>query len=910
LSTSKDGDEKIIPSFVISSYSSQQCDIAISRGIRQYTNVPITNTPSDLKQPAKTNLHPIQRPESSRKGRDLEPVSMHTNKKGSLKALYFGVLLGLLCYSRPLLAQGPKDRVLRDIDTSQMTVIRGNLHALVRPEFDQGRVDPAMPMRVTVMFKMTPVQQTDLDALLEAQQERGSPDYHRWLTPEQYGSRFGLSQGDINKVTGWLESAGFHVEGVPASQNMITFRGTAQQVESALRAEMHRYVVKDETHFANATEPSVPAALADVVLGFSGLNNFQLKPRALKMSPRFTSSVSGNHFITPADFATIYDVTPLYQSGFTGTGQKIVVVGQSDVKLSDIQAFRSNSGLPPNDPQPINPTNSSLVGLVVPGDADPGLLPGDNLDEANLDVEWAGAIAYNATVIFIVGDPVNGGGVGDAIRYAITTSPIPAPVISTSFGECEAAAIADGSFSFYQSLTQQANAEGITILGPSGDTGAADCDFNNPSNPTTTSTLGLAVDVPGALATVTSMGGTGFTEGADSANVYWKPAVGTDVISSARMYIPEGVWNDTDAMATGTSTSIGLAAGGGGSSTITPKPAWQAGAGVPNDGARDVPDISFSSSPLHDPYLFCTETKSLSPTCVNGFRNGLGGTLAAVGGTSVGPPLMAGVVALINQSTNQALGSGNINRILYPLAARLPSAFHDVQSGNNQVPFSPPCVTSTKIGYNALPGYDLATGLGSIDISNVVSNWTTVSPASTANAASSVDFSLSFAPSQLTVKRGACGSGVLVLTPVNGFSGTPRFSCTVAALGSTTCAIVPVGSAAFGAPRDFRELSWWGVAGATLAAAALVLAVFGRTQPDDRLSHAWPRLAPGFVLTTLLAIMIGCGGSSKSSDAAAVVNYSFAVQVPSTTPVSSGTVTVSAAIGGINHSAQMTVTTQ
>lgn len=837
---------------------------------------------------------------------------MHTTKKGSRIALYFGVLLGVLCYSRPLLAQGPlKDRVLRAVDTSQMTIIRGNLHPLARPEFDEGRVDPAMPMLVTMTFKMTPAEQADLDALLEAQQERGSPDYHRWLTPEQYGSRFGLSQGDINKVTGWLEGAGFHMEGVPASQNMITFRGTAQQVESALRTEMHRYVVKGERHFANAAEPSVPAALSDVVMGFSGLNNFQLKPRALKTSPRFTSSISGKHFITPPDFATIYDLTPLYQNGFTGTGQKIVVVGQSDVELSDVRAFRSNSGLPPNDPQPINKTNSSLVGLVVPGDADPGLQPGTNLDEANLDVEWAGAIAYNATVILIVGDPVNGGGVSDAIRYAITTSPVPAPVISTSFGECEPDAVADGSFSFYQSLTQQANTEGITILGPAGDTGAADCDFNNPSSPTTTSTLGLAVDVPGALPTVTSMGGTGFTEGADTANFYWNPAVGTDLLSSARVYIPEGAWNDTDMTVPGTSTSIGLAAGGGGASAITAKPAWQTGTGVPNDGARDVPDLSFSASPLHDPYLFCTETQSLSPTCVSGFgfRNGPGGNLAAVGGTSVGPPVMAGIVALINQSTNQA-GSANINRVLYSLAARLPSAFHDVQSGSNQVPFSPPCITSTKIGYDALPGYDLATGLGSMDISNVVSNWTTVAPASTANAASSVDFSLSFAPAQLTVKRGACGSGTLVLTRLNGFAGTPRFTCTVATLGSSTCAVVPVGTAAFGSPRDFREVGWWEVAGVTLAAAALVLATFGRPRFGERWSGTWPKLAPGFVLTSVLAIMIGCGGSSTSSDTGSVVNYSFAVQVSSTAPLASGTVTVNAAIGGINHSAQMTVTTQ
>jgi subtilase family serine protease len=875
--------------------------------------VPITNTPSDPKQPVKTELHPIQRPESATKGRDFENISMHIRTKSSLKTLYFGVLLSVLCYSTPLFAQGSlRDRVVMAVDTSQATAIPGNVHPLARSEFDQGRVDSSMAMHVTMTFKMTPAQQADLDALLAAQQQRGSPDYHRWLTPEQYGSRFGLSQGDIDKVSGWLQSAGFQVEGVPASRNMITFKGTAQRVESALHTEMHRYVVDGKAHFANAGEPSVPAALADVVSVFRGLNNFQLKPRALRMSPRFTSSVSGNHFVAPPDFATIYDVTPLYQMGFTGTGQKIVVVGQSDVKLSDIQAFRNSSGLPANDPQPINKNNSSLVGLVVPNDADPGLLPGDNLDEANLDVEWAGAIAYNATVIFIVGDPVNGGGVSDAIKYAITTNPIPAPVISTSFGECEADALADGSFTFYQSLTQQANTEGITILGPAGDTGAADCDLNTPSNPTTVSTLGLAVDVPGVLPTVTSMGGTGFTEGTDAAHVYWKAAAGTDVLSSAIMFIPEGAWNNTDMTIPGTSTSTGLAAGGGGSSTTIAKPAWQAGTGVPNDGARDVPDISFNASPLHDPYLFCTETQSLSPTCVSGFgfRNGPAGNLAAVGGTSIGPPVMAGIVALINEVTNQP-GSGNINRVLYPLAARLPSAFHDAQTGSNQVPFSPPCVASTQIGYNALPGYDLATGLGSLDVSSVVLNWTTVTPAGTGNASSSVDFSLSFAPTQLTVKRGACGSGTLVLTQLNGFSGTPRFTCTVAALGPATCAVVPAVTAAFDGPGEYREFGWRGVVAFSLAGVALVLASVGRLKNGDRNLRATPRLAPGVILMTVLAVMIGCGGSSKSSTTTSTAaNYSFSIQVPSTVPVASGTMTVNAAIGGINHSAQMTVTTQ
>ena len=859
---------------------------------------------------------------------------MHT-KANLLNAVYLRVLLSLfslLCLSKTLFAQGPlRDRVVQAVDSSQVTAVKGNVHPMARPEFDQGRVDPSMPMRVTMTFKMTAAQQADLDALLAAQQQRGSPDYQRWLTPEQFGSRFGLSQGDINKVTGWLESEGFHVEGVPASRNMITFSGTAQQVESALHTEMHRYLVNGKAHFANASEPSVPAALSDVVLGFRSLDNFQLKPRTLKMNPKFTSGQTRNHFITPPDFATIYDVNALYQQRLTGAGQKIAVVGQSDINRSDWVAFRSNSNC--STCAQLS-TNSSLLQIVYVT-TNPGMQQND-IDEANLDVEWAGAVAPDATVIFIVGNPnPPDNGVGDALVYAIappTGVAIPAPVISTSYGNCEAN-FSSTELSSLQFLMQQANAEGITVLGAAGDTGPADCDFgSNPNAPVTTSTHGLAVDLPGALPTVTSVGGTKFAEGADAAGQFWInpvvicptcPDVGPMSVRP-NTYIPEGAWNDTTLP---DGTSAGLAAGGGGSSTVIPKPAWQAGTGVPNDGARDVPDISFSASPLHDGYLICSEytpqgSSQLTSWCTTTSFRRSDGLLDEVGGTSVGPPVMAGIVALINQLTNRCqpvvvtgCGLGNINPVLYPLATRLPSAFHDVQGGDNKVPFSPPfsppCVASTKIGYNALAGYDLATGLGSIDAFVLVTNWTTVTPASTANAVTTVDFSMGFAPTQLTVKRNSCGSGTLVVTRLNGFVGTPSFTCTVpSTLGSTICAVVPAITAGFTPPGSYRELGWWGVAGVLLGGVAFVLASFARPGASDTESPAWPRLVPGFVLVSVLAIMIGCSGSSRSTGSSAVVSYPFAIQVPSAAPVASGAVIVNAAIGGINHTAQITVTTQ
>jgi hypothetical protein len=869
----------------------------------------IMHAAHNSEQPVKVNLHQTQRPDYETKGRYRHTSSMHTGTNG-LIAVYLGVLLGLLCLPESVLAQGPfKDRIMESVDTSQMKIVAGNVHPLARRGLDQGRVDPSMRMHVTITFKMTEAQQAELDALLAGQQKRGSPDYQRWLTPEEFGSRFGLSQGDIDKVTAWLVGQGFQIEGVPASRNMISFTGTAQQVESALHTEMHRYVEDGKEHFANASEPSVPTALADVVRGFRGLNNFQLKPRMLKtMSSKFTSSVSHNHYIAPPDFAKIYDVNQLYQVGITGSGQKIAVVGQSDINRNDWVAFRTNSNC---SACPVQfSTDPSLLQIVYVT-TNPGLRQGD-VDESNLDVEWSGAVAPAATVIFIVGDPVNGGGVLDAIRYAITTNPIPAPVISTSYGNCEAD-LPSSQISSLQSLMQQANAEGITVLAPAGDTGAADCDFNaSPSSSaTTSSTHGLAVDLPGALQTVTSVGGTEFNEGSGT---FWQPAVATDVISSALSYIPEEAWNDTNAMATGTSTSVGLSAGGGGSSTLIPKPAWQAGTGVPNDGARDVPDVSFSSSLLHDGYLICDEkfnssTNTFAPTCVSpfGFRDSAGGNLAVVGGTSVGPPLMAGIVALLNQFTNHA--NGNINPVLYPLAGRSASAFHDVTTGTNQVPFSPPCVASTQIGYTATPGYDLATGLGSIDAFFLVENWTSVAPASTANASTSVDFSLAFTPTQISVKRGACGSGTLMLSRLNGFDGTPSFTCTVpAALGTTTCAVVPAVVTAFNVPKNYRELGWWGVMGLLFAGSAVAV-VFRTSEVGGAKSRAWRTLVP-LTLVTVMAIMIGCGGDAKSSSSGTVVKYAFAVQVPTTAPVASASVNVSAAIGGINHTAQITVSTQ
>ncbi len=279
-----------------------------------------------------------------------------------------------------------------------------------------------------------------------------------------------------------------------------------------------------------------------------------------------------------------------------------------------------------------------------------------------------------------------------------------APVISMSYGLCEGADLID--LPSERQTAQQANAEGITWLAAAGDAGAADCEDQD----AVIAQDGLAVDAPGSIPEVTSMGGSEFDEGRGN---YWSGTNGSNG-GSALSYIPEMVWNDT-------SVGGGLAAGGGGASSIFAKPVWQAGPGVPNDSFRHVPDLSIASSPDHDGYYVYT-----------------GGSLQIYGGTSMAAPTMAGIVALLNEylvsGGAQVAGLGNINPTLYRMAQNTPGIFHDITSGNNSVPCvigSPNCTTGT-IGYNAGPRYDQASGLGSPDAYNFVHQWSSQAPTAAA----------------------------------------------------------------------------------------------------------------------------------------------------------------------------------
>ena len=676
------------------------------------------------------------------------------------------------------------DRIPSNIGASQMVAVRGNVHGFAQPRFDLGRADSGkMLHQLTLVFHPSKAQQQDLDNLLAQQQDRSSPNYHKWLTPAQFADRFGMSRGDIQRATSWLQSQGFAVTSVANSRNEISFEGTVSQVEATFQTEIHNYLVDGVVHFANATNPSVPAALAPAVLAIGHLHDFAPKPRILAR-PHLTSYLSGNHFLTPADFATIYNVAPMYGTA-DGAGQKIAVVGQSSVSPTDLSNFRSNAGLSANAPQMV--LLSGTTSTRCPGDE----------GESDLDLEWSGGVAKNASIIFVYaglssGDSClarSGLSVWDALQYAVDKKV--APFISTSYGYCEGGATGQTGVGLafaqqVQGWAQQANSQGQTIVSASGDNGAADCD-----GVVTSATQGLAVDVPASIPEVTGMGGNTFT-GDSTTNTppggdppYWAAATATaDLVSSALEYIPEDAWNDTTA---GSSFS----ASGGGASLFFTKPTWQTGTGVPAANARYVPDLSIAASPNHDGYLVCSEdagppTNGLQPSCVSGFRDSAGGKFTVVGGTSVAAPTFSAILALINQQAGSP-GFGNVNPILYGFAASTPSVFHDVTTGNNKVACTSGTVNcpagTTQIGFTAGPGYDEVTGLGSVDADKLATTWVaTLTP----------QFTMVAVPTSFQVAQGASVDATVNVAFLTGFSGTIAFQCSLPSnMTQTSCGVPP-----------------------------------------------------------------------------------------------------------------------
>ena len=639
-----------------------------------------------------------------------------------------------------------RSRIHQAIDTNEVVRLSHSTHPLALPQNDLGRVDGNLRMdRMVLVLKPGPEQETAMRRTIDDLHNPESSLHRKWLTPEQFGEKFGPSDEDLSQVTGWLQQQGFRVNTVGRGKQFIEFSGNVAQVENAFRTEIHHYQVKGERHIANATDIAIPTALAPVVHGVLSLHDFRRKPahgdtyqvhrdpETGNLVPDFTLNTRRGtfHFTAPGDFARIYNTQPLLEEKINGTGVSIAIVGRTNIQLSDVQTFRKIFGLPAKDP------------IFIFNGGDPGIVDPGNEVEAAIDVEWSGAAAPNATIKFVVtGSTFSADGVDLSIMYIIDN--VVAPIMSASFSSCEAALGAAGN-AFFNNLYEQAAAEGITVLTSSGDTGPAACDNTVETGPTNFANASGLASTPFNVA----VGGTEFDENGFDSN-YWLATNRPD-LSSAIGYIPETAWNESCDPTVDVNHCFGtgrwfLSAGGGGPSSCVqsavvnnhfvcqagyPKPSWQAGIGVPSDGVRDLPDVSLNSAANHDGTLLCLEG-SCQTAVVNGQTVLQNATV--VGGTSVAAPSMAGLLALIEQKNGKFQGQANFNFYKLAAADKLSNcnatnltnpfqpgtcSFHDVTKGNNAVPDLP--------GEPATTGYDLSTGLGSVNMANVVARWNVVS---------------------------------------------------------------------------------------------------------------------------------------------------------------------------------------
>jgi len=673
-------------------------------------------------------------------------------------------------------------RITQAIDEKRLIILQGNVHPLARAEFDQGAVADGQPLkRILLLLQRSPDQEASLRQLLDDQQSKSSENYHAWMTPEQLGKQFGLADADLQVVTQWLTSQGFTDINVGPGRTVIEFSGNVAQVRNAFHTQIHHFVVNNEERMANASDPRIPAALAPVVTGIVSLHNFPRKSHArvlgqfrrtigrAGLEPLFTfpNPFSGRNFygLGPGDFATIYNSKPLIAAGNDGTGQTIAIVGETNLNVQDVQQFRTMFGLP---------ANFDASNVILNGE-DPGITSFGEEGEADLDVEWSGAAAPGATIKFVLSASTPASAGIDLSALYIVEHNL-AGVMSESYGACEKDLGSAGN-AFYNSLWEQAAAQGITVLLSSGDGGTAGCDNFN-SQPV--ATHGLAVSGLASTPFNVSVGGTDFDQ-VNNWAAYWNPT-NDPTGTSAKSYIPEIPWSENCAQigltgcgASAPNGSVNIVAGSGGASSLYGKPKWQMGvAGVPNDNHRDQPDISLFASPGFDGtgYVYCQSDRTISgaATCDLNASSGIL-DFGVVGGTSASAPAFAGIMALVNQYQAAHGGTnrqGNANYVLYALAKKAGASctssateaagciFNDVKKGNSVLPTGAPGVGTNSVpcqggslncsvntagsngvlvdpshttteAWTATAGYDMTTGLGTVNASNLATNWSSVS---------------------------------------------------------------------------------------------------------------------------------------------------------------------------------------
>jgi subtilase family serine protease len=769
----------------------------------------------------------------------MRPKNLCTN----LSLLIFA-LLSLVPLRASAQSSNAAPRITQAVDENRLTLLPGNTYPLARPEYDRGPAPPSLPMeRMMLVLKRSPEQEAALETLLRQQLDKSSSNYHKWLTPEQFGQEFGPADQDIQVVTSWLGSHGFQIAGPSKGRTIIEFSGNAGQVREAFHTPIDKFVVDGVSHWANAKDPQIPTALTPVVAGVDTLHNFPRKAenhyagefrrekatgKVRAVNPEFTFTPpppengcfgpdTACYAVGPYDFATIYNTAPLWTASIDGTGVIIAVVAETDINPTDYSDFRGLFSLP------YTPATNYLN--IIHNGTDPGI-NGDE-SEADIDTQWSGGVAKGAKIDFVVSATTGASNGIDLSAQFIVDNNL-APILSESYGECEAGLGIAGN-QFYMNLWQQASALGITVLMPTGDNGSAGCDNDNAAPPSP-ALYGLQVSGFASTPYNLAVGGTDFNDGADE-TTFWSNTNNSTTQASALSYIPEVIWNNscanpvfvtlgygTDAVSSCNNSSLKdkavLTVGGsGGVSGCTlidvsnpsqcyggyPKPSWQAGIGVPNDGKRDIPDVSlFAGNGFQGNfYIVCQidGNRSGDPTCN---LNSPYADFAGFGGTSVSTPAMAGIMAMVVQHAGGAR-QGNPNATLYNLATQSGAScnsatvgsgvnnciFYDLAAGagTNAMPCAKAglnCTTTGSNNYGVLPGYstttgyDQASGLGSVNAFNLVTKWST--------AVFGPDFSISFTPATpatpvLTVSSpGGTATVTINVTAANGYTGTVNLS--------------------------------------------------------------------------------------------------------------------------------------
>jgi polyisoprenoid-binding protein YceI len=731
-----------------------------------------------------------------------------------------GMLIGGAAHCKA--QAGSAARIRGPIDETSRVRLRGNVTAAAQPQWDRGEAPGSTQLtHMRLVLARSRAQQAALNRLEQELQETSSPNYHRWLTPEEFGRRFGPSDADIVAVTGWLESHGFQAEPVAPGRIDIAFSGTASQVEEAFHTTVHAYDMHGQWFYSNTSDPEIPAALAPVIEGIAHLNTLsprssavpgvpgRMDPATKRLTPmgnvnraRPAYNPNGGYlYLVAGDAATIYDTpNPKFNANATagatydGTGVTIGVTGTSLIKGTTVQNYRSKF-LGDN----VAPTITNLDGVTFT----------DGSNEPYLDVEIAGALAPGATIHYYLANDLN-----TPIEHALTDNTI--DILSFSYYECERLATTSDNAAI-NNFWQQAAAQGIAVTVATGDSGSANCDdpTNSSGQDNATAVRGLGVNAWASTPNNIAVGGTdvpaltqnfaAYSSDGGSAATYYRTAL---------QYIPEAVWNDSSQFDNGLANNepwgVGLSpypaninGGGGGVSSCSTnntgasvgscvsgyaKPAWQGGAGVPADGVRDLPDVSLmAGNGFEDAtWLVCDDTMNLSTGLTNDCTVQSDGSFsfAAYGGTSTSAPAMAGILALVEQSTGGRLGQAAAQIYNLYNGSHAATIFHDITQGNNSVSCkqgSPNCAKNKngyyyETGYDAGTGYDLATGLGSVDAAQLIQFWSTA----TGGAAATV--TVTAPPASVPTNQ-----SVTVTVTVTGGRGTPEGTVTLTS-GSYTSA--------------------------------------------------------------------------------------------------------------------------